>query len=56
MTDYIYNFTETRQTFQVCHGPKRKKSFKSGQIYRKDAECAEANEKSIFRFLVFGLW
>ena len=27
--------------------------FKSGQIYMKDAECAETNEYSIFRFLLF---
>ena len=41
--------------FQVCRRPK-KKSFKSGQIYMKDAECAKMNEKSIFRYLFFELW
>ena len=30
----------------------KKRSFKSGQIYRKGAECAETNEKTIFRFRV----
>ena len=31
--------------------------FKSGQIYMKDAECAETNEKSIFRILrFFSFW
>ena len=25
-------------------------------IFMKDAECAESNEKSIFRFLFFELW
>ena len=30
--------------------------FKNVQIYMKDAECAEINGKSIFRFLFFELW
>ena len=30
-----------------------KKKFKRGQIYMKDAESAETNEKSIHRFLCF---
>ena len=33
--------------------------FKSANVYMKDAECAERNEKLIFRFmrfLVFGKW
>ena len=30
--------------------------FKSGQIYMKDAECAETNEKSILWFLLFEIW
>ena len=30
--------------------------FKSGQIYMKDAECAESEEKSNFRFPFFELW
>ena len=34
------------------HQPKNK-SFKSGQIYRKDAQWAKMNEKSIFRILPF---
>ena len=29
------------------------KEFKSGHIFMKDAECAETNEKSIFRFFSF---
>ena len=33
ITDCIYNFTVTYQTFQVCHRPK-KISFKSGQILK----------------------
>ena len=32
------------------------KNVKSGYIYMKDAECAETNEKSIFRFLIFEMW
>ena len=36
----------------MCQRPK-KKSFKSSQIYMKDAQCAELNEKSVFRFLWF---
>ena len=28
-------------------------SFKSAHIHMKDAQCAETNEKSNFRFLVF---
>ena len=55
MTDCIDNFTVTHQIFNVFHQPK-KISFKSGQIYRKGAKCAETNEKSIFLFLVFDLW
>ena len=55
MTDCIYNFTVTHQTSQVCHQPK-KRSFKSSQIYRKDANCAETNEQLILRFLIFDLW
>ena len=31
----------------------KKKSFKSGQIYRKDVQWAETIEKSIFRFYFF---
>ena len=30
--------------------------FKSVQIFMKDLECAETNEKSIFQFLFFELW
>ena len=30
--------------------------LRSGHIFRKDALCAEMNEKSIFRFLFFELW
>ena len=33
----------------------QKKIFKSGQIYMKDGQWAETNEKSIFRFLLFEL-
>ena len=29
--------------------------FKSGQMYMKDAECAESKDKSIFLFLFFEL-
>ena len=28
----------------------------TGHIYMKYAHCAETNEKSIFRFLIFELW
>ena len=31
-------------------------SLRNSQIYMKDANCAETNEKSIFRFLFFELW
>ena len=31
----------------------KKKLFKSGQFYMKDAESAEINEKSFFSFLLF---
>ena len=30
--------------------------LRSGHIDMKDAECAEKNEKLIFRFLLFELW
>ena len=30
--------------------------FKRGEIYMKDAGCAESNEKSIFRILVLEIW
>ena len=30
--------------------------LRSGHSYMKDAECAESNEKSIFRFLFYELW
>ena len=30
--------------------------FKSVQIYMKDVECSESNDKSNFRFLLFELW
>ena len=30
--------------------------FQSGQIYMKDAESAETNEKSLFRILVIEIW
>ena len=30
--------------------------FKSGEIYRKDAQWTETNEKSIFRFLRFSIF
>ena len=36
MSDFIYNLRVTQRDFQACHQPK--KSFKSGQIYRKDAQ------------------
>ena len=42
--------------FSSVSPTKKKGSFKSGLIYRKGAECAETNEKSIFQFLVFELW
>ena len=29
--------------------------LRNGHIYMRDAECAEANEKSIFRFIIFEL-
>ena len=31
-------------------------TLRSGQIYMKDAHCAESNEESICRFLFFKLW
>ena len=34
----------------------KKKFFRSGQIFMKDVQWAETNEKSIFRFLCFELW
>ena len=52
MADCIYNLRATHKDFQVPI----KKSFKRGQIYIKDAQCAETNEKSILRFLFFQLW
>ena len=30
--------------------------LRNGRIFMKAAECAETNEKSIFRFLVFEIW
>ena len=30
--------------------------LKNGQIFIKDAQCAETKEKSIFQFLVFEIW
>ena len=39
--------------------PTKKKSFKSGQIYSKDAKLAEPNQKSIisyFQFLFSEIW
>ena len=47
-------FTRTHLDFQVCSRPK-KKSFKTDQIYRKDEQWAEANEKSILQFLRFSV-
>ena len=35
---------------------KKFQNFKCGHIYMKDAECAEKNEKSIFRFLDNEIW
>ena len=51
----ISNSQVTKFNFQVCHRL-NKNSFKSGQIYIKDAPCAKTNAKSIFRFLFFDLW
>ena len=52
MADCIYNLRATHRDFEACHQPKWiKKSLKSGQIYRKDAQWAETNEKSTLRFL-----
>ena len=52
VTQVIYNF-------QVCHRPKITKknllSFKSGQIYRKCAQCAEINKKSQIKKSIFQL-
>ena len=42
MADRIYNLLACHLYFQVCHPPK---SSKSSQIYKKDAEWAESNEK-----------
>ena len=36
-----------------CVTEQKKRSFKSGQIYRKGAECAETNEKWFFSFLIY---
>ena len=49
IVECINNIRVTHLDFQVCHRPK-KKSFKSGHIYRKDAQWSETNEKSIFLF------
>ena len=35
---------------------KKFQNFKSGHTYMKDVECAETNQKSIFRFLRFYFW
>ena len=48
----ISNSQVTKFNFQVCHRL-NKNSFKSGQIYIKDAPCAKTNAKSIFRFCDF---
>ena len=51
--DWLYlQFYGDTSDFSSVSPTKKKTSFKSGQIYRKGAECAEANEKSIFLFLV----
>ena len=42
----IVDFAHNSQMFLT-------KFFKSGQIYMKDAQWAETNEKQIFQFLVF---
>ena len=43
----------TNTLYLKCDTDHKPNSFKSDQIYMKDAQCAEINEKSIFRFLVF---
>ena len=52
LVDCIYNLRWHTWIFK-CVADQKQKSFKSGQIYRKDAEYAETNEKSISPFLVF---
>ena len=54
MTDCIYNLQWHTWIFKCVTD--QIKSFKSVQIYMKDAECVETNEKSIFRFWFFELW
>ena len=39
--------------FKCISDQKYRFSFKSDQIYMKDAQCTETNEKSILRFLEF---
>ena len=53
MADYIYNLrvTHRRDTFSDTQN-----SFISSKIYRKDAQWAETNEKSVFWFLVVEIW
>ena len=45
--------------FQINYNRTKKKFSKNGQIYMKDAQCPETNEKSIIRFLrflVYEIW
>ena len=52
MTYIIYNLRVTHRDFQVCHQLK-KKSFKSSQIYRKEAQWVD--ERKIY-FAIFIFW
>ena len=45
---WVFFWAVRHLDLQVSDRPK--KSFKSGQICRKDAQWAETNEKSIFRY------
>ena len=53
MTDCIYNFTVTHQTFQVCHRPKKKIVQKWSNLQERCGMCR--NEWKI-NFPIFSFW